>query len=71
MITYKITKSDWEVAKEKIKRKYNRLTDLDLTYEEGQEEQLITHLMSRLKRNREYILFTLSKSLSNIESNRL
>ncbi|UIR55406.1 hypothetical protein LZQ00_14165 [Sphingobacterium sp. SRCM116780] len=71
MITFKIAKSDWHMAKEKIRRKYNHLNDADLDFEEGQEEQLIQHLMSRLHRNREYILFTLSKSLNNIESNRL
>lgn len=67
----KITQSDWITAKEKIKRKYNHLTDLDLHFDENQEEILINHLMSRLNRDREYVVFTLSKSLSNIASNQL
>lgn len=67
----KITTFDWITAKEKIKRKYNHLHDADLSFEEGDEEKLIKHLMIRLNRDREYIIFTLSKSLSNIESNRL
>ena len=71
MIRLKITTSDWNIVKEKIKRKYNHLNDADLLFEEGQEEKLIKHLMIRLNRDREYVLFTLSKSLSNIESNRL
>jgi hypothetical protein len=67
----KITTSDWIIAKEKIKRKYNHLSDSDLIYEENQEEKLINHLMTVLHRDREYVLFTLAKSLNNIESNRL
>ncbi|MDH5828185.1 hypothetical protein ACFX5U_01075 [Sphingobacterium sp. SG20118] len=67
----KITQSDWITAKEKIKRKYNHLTDLDLHFDENQEEILINHLMNRLNRDREYVVFTLSKSLSNIASNQL
>lgn len=71
MTRLKIITSDWNIAKEKIKRKYNHLHDADLSFEEGDEEKLIKHLMIRLNRDREYIIFTLSKSLSNIESNRL
>lgn len=67
----KITQSDWITAKEKIKRKYNHLTDLDLHFDENQEKILINHLMNRLNRDREYVVFTLSKSLSNIASNQL
>ncbi|AIM35689.1 hypothetical protein KO02_02610 [Sphingobacterium sp. ML3W] len=71
MLMLKITQSDWITAKEKIKRKYNHLTDLDLHFDENQEEILINHLMNRLNRDREYVVFTLSKSLSNIASNQL
>lgn len=67
----KITTFDWITAKEKIKRKYNHLSDADLIFEENQEEKLINHLMVLLRRDREYVLFTLAKSLSNIESNRV
>lgn len=67
----KITQSDWITAKEKIKRKYNHLTDLDLHFDENQEEILINHLMNRLNRDREYVVFTLSRSLSNIASNQV
>ena len=34
-------------------------------------EKLITHLQERLKRKREYVVFTLKKGLLNIENNRL
>jgi hypothetical protein len=66
-----ISKEDWSKLKLKVERKYRELTDEDLAYEPGQEDQLIERLMERLKRNREYIVFTLKKGLVNIDNNRL
>ena len=66
-----ITNQDWERLKIKLKRKYNHLSDEDLAYEAGQEENLIKHLMERLRRNREYVVFTLKKGLAFIDTNRL
>jgi hypothetical protein len=71
MAEISISNTDWTRLKLKVKRKYNHLTDDDLVYEAGQEEQLITRLMDRLKRNREYVVFTLKKGLINIDTNRL
>lgn len=71
MSTIKITNSDWEVLKVKLRRKYNHLSDTDLQYTEGEEEQLIERLAKRLHRNREYVLFTLSKELADLSSNSL
>jgi hypothetical protein len=66
-----INNKDWDRIKIKVQRKYNHLTDDDLQYTEGQEERLITHLMARINRNREYVVFTLQKALVNIDNNRL
>ena len=66
-----ISNQDWERLKLKVQRKYIHLTDEDLTYEAGHEEDLIVRLMDRLKRNREYVVFTLQKGLVNIDTNRL
>lgn len=71
MAEISISNKDWDRLKLKVKRKYNHLTDDDLVYEAGQEEELITRLMDRLKRNRDYVVFTLRKGLVNIETNRL
>lgn len=71
MTEISINKEDWDLLKIKVKRKYNHLTDNDLAYVPGQEEQLITRLMERLKRNREYVVFTLRKALINLDNNRL
>lgn len=62
---------DWEKLSLKLKRKYNHLTDEDLAFEVGKEDQLIGHLASRLHRNRDYVIFTLKKGLINIDNNRL
>ena len=71
MAELSISNKDWDRLKLKVMRKYNHLTDEDLRYEEGQEEELITRLMDRIKREREYVVFTLKKGLDNIDSNRL
>lgn len=66
-----ISNQDWDRLKIKLKRKYNHLSDEDLNYQAGQEEDLIKHLMVRLNRKREYVVFTLTKGLVNIDNNRL
>ncbi|MXV14874.1 hypothetical protein [Hufsiella ginkgonis] len=66
-----ISAADWNRLKLKVQRKYNHLTEEDLSFEPGQEEKLISHLMQRIKRNREYVVFTLKKGLANIGTNRL
>ena len=71
MAELNISTKDWDRLKLKVKRKYNHLTEEDLQYEQGQEEQLIQRLMGRIKRSREYVVFTLEKGLANIDTNRL
>lgn len=71
MITLKITDEQWKVLRIKIQRKYNHLTDEDLSYKQGDEQVLVDRLSKRLKRNTEYVLFTLSKGLEDLDSNRL
>jgi len=71
MAEISISATEWERLKLKVQRKYNHLSDEDLVYESGQEEELITRLMERLKRNREYIVFTLKKGMEFLDTNRL
>ena len=71
MAEISISTTEWERLKLKVQRKYNHLSDEDLVYESGQEEELITRLMERLKRNREYIVFTLKKGMEFLDTNRL
>ncbi len=71
MAEISISNKDWARVKIKIQRKYNHLTDEQLQYSEGQEDSLISKLMELVKRDRNYILFTLKKALVNIDNNRL
>lgn len=71
MAEISISNSEWDRLKLKVKRKYNHLSDEDLAYQQGQEEELITRLMERLKRKREYVVFTLKKGLLHLDTNRL
>jgi len=71
MAEISISNKEWERVKIKIQRKYNRLTDEQLQYSEGQEDALITKLMQLVNRDRNYVLFTLKKALVNIDNNRL
>ncbi|WP_276358969.1 hypothetical protein [Daejeonella sp. H1SJ63] len=71
MAEISISNSEWDRLKVKVKRKYNHLNDEDLAYQQGQEEELITRLMARLKRKREYVVFTLKKGMLHLETNRL
>jgi len=71
MSTLKITKSDWDILKIKLTRKYNGLTKDDLYYVEGEEQSLIERLAKRLHRKQEYVIFTLSKELVDLNNGRL
>lgn len=53
-ITDKI-KGNWNVLKGKIKEEYAELTDDDLTYEEGQEDQLLGRIQKKTGQTKEQI----------------
>lgn len=63
--------TEWDKIKVKIKRKYRELTDEDLAFSPGKEEELITRLMSAIRKDRTYVVFMLKKMLLNMETNRL
>lgn len=60
-------------AKVKIKflRKYRDLTNENLSFTPGQEEELVEQLMLLTKRDRKYVEFTINKALADPEGNRL
>ena len=57
-------KGDWNVAKGKLKQKYGQLTDDDLAYERGREDELIGRIQKRVGHAREEV----EKSLHEIFS---
>ena len=48
-------KSKWNVVKGKLKQKYGQLTDDDLAYTEGQEDELIGRLQKKIGHVKEEI----------------
>ena len=48
-------KGNWDVAKGKLKQKYARLTDDDLTYVAGREEELLGRIQKKTGRTRQEI----------------
>ncbi|WP_437920774.1 hypothetical protein [Sphingobacterium sp. LRF_L2] len=71
MSTLKISAEEWDILKIKLHRKYNHLSQEDLTYVPGEEDQLLVKLAKRLRRTKEYISFTLLKEIADLSSNRL
>ena len=66
-----ISAEQWDTLKLKLLRKYIHLSEEDLIYNPGQESELVARLAKRLNRNETYVLFTLSKGLADLQSNRL
>ena len=46
-------KGSWNEAKGKLKQKYAQLTDDDLTFSEGKEDELLGRLQQRLGRSKD------------------
>lgn len=46
-------KGTWNELKGKLKQKYGQLTDDDLTFAEGKEEEMLGRLQKRLGKNKE------------------
>ena len=50
-----IIKGNWNQLKGKIKQKYSELTDDDLTYVEGKEDELLGRLQEKLGKSKDEI----------------
>lgn len=57
-------KGDWNVTKGKLKQKWGQLTDDDLTFAEGKEDELIGRIQKRTGEARDAI----EKALRNAEA---
>ncbi len=49
-------KETWGVAKTNLKRKFERLTDNDLAYIHGEEEEMIGHIQEKTGLSRDELL---------------
>jgi uncharacterized protein YjbJ (UPF0337 family) len=57
-------KGNWNVIKGKLKQRYAELTDNDLTYVEGAEDELFGRLQVKLGKSKQEILDSLEKAKS-------
>ena len=48
-------KGDWNIAKGKLKQRWAKLTDDDLTYQEGMENELVGRIQKRTGETREAV----------------
>ena len=48
-------KGNWNIAKGKLKQKWGKLTDDDLDFVEGKEQELIGRIQKRTGEPREYV----------------
>ncbi|TKC02015.1 hypothetical protein [Pedobacter cryotolerans] len=71
MASFTLTPETWERVKIKFLRKYRDLTQAELSFTPGQEDQLVQQLMTLVKRDEKYIEFTIKKALADPEGNRL
>jgi len=71
MASFTLTPETWQKVKIKFLRKYRELAQVDLVFTPGQEDALVQQLMDLVKRDREYVEFTIKKALADPEGNRL
>lgn len=56
-------KGNWNVAKGKLKQQFGQLTDDDLRYEEGKDDELVGRIQKRTGATKEAIEKALKESL--------
>jgi uncharacterized protein YjbJ (UPF0337 family) len=54
-------KGDWNITKGKLKQKWAKLTDNDLTYTEGQQEELLGRIQKITGETREMVESTIKE----------
>jgi uncharacterized protein YjbJ (UPF0337 family) len=59
-------KGSWNIVKGKLKQKYDDLTDDDLAFAEGKEEELYGRLQQRLGKTREEIRGEIKEEIDRI-----
>jgi hypothetical protein len=57
---FKIT-GNWEDQSKQLKEKYTQLTDADLKFEVGMENELLTRIQGRLNKKREEVISIIQK----------
>lgn len=60
-MTNLIVKGKWNIIKGKLKQKYDDLTNDDLTYIEGKEDELLGRLQEKTGKSREELIVEINK----------
>jgi uncharacterized protein YjbJ (UPF0337 family) len=55
---------NWETQTQELQKLYPELTDDDLQFIEGKENELISRMQSRLNKDRDDVIFIIKKSQS-------
>lgn len=63
---FKIT-GDWNMQASKLKQKYAQLTDTDLKFETGKEEELLGRVESKLNKDRKEVINIINKGNSEMK----
>lgn len=71
MASFTLNEDTWGKVKLKFLRKYRDLAKENLAFTPGKEDELVDQLMRLVKRDREYIEFTIKKALADPNGNRL
>ncbi len=58
--TFKVI-GDWSVQSKQLKEKFSQLTDADLKFEAGKENDLLTRVETRLNKKREEVINIIRK----------
>ncbi len=58
--SFKIT-GNWETQSKELKSKFSQLTDADLKFETGKENDLLKRVETRLNKNREEVINIIKK----------
>jgi hypothetical protein len=59
--TFKMN-GNWETQSKQLKKNYSQLTDADLKFEAGKENELLSRIETRLNKNREDVIGIIKKS---------
>lgn len=59
--TFKIT-GNWDVQSKQLQEKFSQLTDADLKFEAGKENELLGRVESRLNKKREEVINIIKKT---------
>ncbi|MEO6305767.1 MAG: CsbD family protein [Bacteroidia bacterium] len=54
-------KGNWNELKGKVKQKYGELTDDDLTYEEGKDDELLGRIQKRIGQTKDQVIDWIQK----------